>query len=114
MDEIKRLNIQIGDTIILERAGDVIPKIREKCKEGPERRPFKMPEQCPVCNGPIRQSETAVAHFCGNPPCSAQFKGKLQHFVSRKAMDIDGLGQQMIEQLVENKMVQSLSFFYLL
>ena len=52
MDEIKRLNIQIGDTIILERAGDVIPKIREKCKEGPERRPFKMPEQCPVCQRP--------------------------------------------------------------
>ncbi len=112
MDEISRLDIQIGDTVTLERAGDVIPKIRERHQKGTNRKPFKMPSHCPVCGGPIVHHEDDVAHYCTNPNCSAQVKGRLQHFVSRKAMDIDGLGQQIIEQLVDEGLVTSLVDIY--
>ena len=112
MDEISRLDIQIGDTVTLERAGDVIPKIRERHQEGAHRQPFEMPSHCPVCDGPIVHHEDDVAHYCTNPNCSAQVKGRLQHFVSRKAMDIDGLGQQIIEQLVDEGLVTSLVDIY--
>ena len=112
MDEISRLDIQIGDTVTLERAGDVIPKIRERHQEGAHRQPFEMPSHCPVYDGPIVHHEDDVAHYCTNPNCSAQVKGRLQHFVSRKAMDIDGLGQQIIEQLVDEGLVTSLVDIY--
>ncbi len=111
-DEIERLDIQIGDDVQLERAGDVIPKVKALSKKGATRRPFTMPNTCPVCNGTVHHDSEAVAHKCINPTCPAQVKGQLTHFASRKAMDIDGLGIQLVDQLVEEGLVKQVVDIY--
>lgn len=111
-DEIERLDIQIGDLVTLERAGDVIPKVTALAQKGQSRRPFNMPNTCPVCSGPIHHDPDAVAHKCINPTCPAKLKGQLTHFASRKAMDIDGLGTQLVEQLVDAGLVTTVVDIY--
>jgi DNA ligase (NAD+) len=115
-DEVRRKDIRIGDTVIVRRAGDVIPEVVAFV---PERRPadareFVMPAVCPVCGSPIvRLEEEAVARCSGGwVKCSAQRKGGLLHFVSRRAMDIEGLGDQLVEQLVDKHIINTAADLY--
>lgn len=115
-DEILRKDIRIGDTVLVERAGDVIPEVVKAITEkrtGKER-PFKMPSTCPACGSKIvREADEAVAR-CINSSCPAQLKGKIRHFASRDAMDIEGLGEALISQLVDKGVVRSMSDIYAL
>ena len=115
-DEVRRKDIRIGDSVIVRRAGDVIPEVVSYV---PERRPadareFVMPSECPVCGSAIvRPEEEAVARCSGGwLKCAAQRKGGLLHFVSRRAMDIEGLGEQLVEQLVDKGLVTTPADFY--
>ncbi len=115
-DEVRRKDIRIGDSVIVRRAGDVIPEVVANV---PERRPadareFVMPTECPVCGSAIvRPEEEAVARCSGGwIKCAAQRKGGLLHFVSRRAMDIEGLGEQLVEQLVDRGLVTTPADFY--
>jgi DNA ligase (NAD+) len=115
-DEVRRKDIRVGDTVIVRRAGDVIPEVVANV---PEKRPanareFVMPVQCPVCGSEIvRLEEEAIARCSGGwIKCAAQRKGGLLHFVSRRAMDIEGLGEQLVEQLVDRHVVTTPADFY--
>lgn len=115
-DEVRRKDIRIGDTVIVRRAGDVIPEVKAFV---PERRPldareFAMPTSCPVCSSPIvRLDDEAVARCSGGSiKCAAQRKGALMHFVARRAMDVEGLGDQLIEQLVDKNVVTTPADLY--
>lgn len=116
-DEIKRLGVKIGDRVIIERAGEVIPKIVkviESVRSGKEKT-FKIPKNCPVCNSEIaKEKEEDVACRCINPSCPAQLEKSLVHFASRQAMDIEGLGEAVVEQLVRKKMVKDFADIYFL
>ena len=113
-DEIHRKDIRIGDTVLIEKGGDVIPKVVEV---DPNERPddaveYSFPNQCPSCRGPLtRDAEEAVTR-CDNPTCPAQLRRRLEHFASRNAMDIEGLGPAVVEQLVEQGLVKDLSDLY--
>lgn len=116
--EVRRKDIQIGDTVIVRRAGDVIPEVVAYV---PERRPadaraFIMPTNCPVCGSPIvRLEDEAVARCSGGwTHCDAQKKGGLMHFVSRRAIDVEGLGDQLIEQLVDKNLIHTAADLYTL
>ncbi|WLI91781.1 NAD-dependent DNA ligase LigA [Massilia sp. R2A-15] len=116
--EVRRKDIRIGDTVIVRRAGDVIPEVVAYV---PERRPanvreFVMPANCPVCGSAIvRPEDEAVARCSGGwTHCSAQKKGGLMHFVSRRAIDVEGLGDQLIEQLVDKGVIQTAADLYAL
>jgi len=104
-DEVRRKDIQIGDTVIVRRAGDVIPEVVASVpdRRPANARPFLMPATCPVCNSPIvRPGDEAIARCSGGwIKCRAQRKGALLHFVSRRAMDVEGLGAQLVDQLEE-------------
>ncbi len=115
-DEIKRKDIRIGDTVIIEKGGDVIPKVVKVITEKrPESaRKFSMPKKCPVCGSQVVRLEGEVAHRCQNTACPAQVKGKLQHFASRTAMDIEGLGPAIIDQLMGNALVHDYADLYFL
>ena len=108
-DEINRLGIQIGDTVIVRRAGDVIPQIvAVVLAERTQSQPIVFPKQCPVCQSDIERVEgEAVSRCSGGLYCAAQRKEALKHFVARKAMDIDGLGDKLIEQLVDEGLVHN-------
>lgn len=115
-DEVRRKDIQVGDTVIVRRAGDVIPEVVAYV---PEKRPadarrFVMPTECPVCGSPIvKLEDEAIARCSGGwLKCSAQRKGGLQHFASRRAMDIEGLGEQLVEQLVDRNVVNTPADLY--
>ena len=109
-DEIRRKDVRIGDTVIVRRAGDVIPEI---VRVLPEKRPadariFHMPKHCPVCGSDVyREPDEAVSRCAGGLVCAAQRKQALLHFASRRAMDIDGLGEKIVDQLVERDMVRT-------
>jgi DNA ligase (NAD+) len=114
-DEIERLDIKIGDFVVVQRAGDVIPKILKVVTELRTRqvKTFKVPVVCPVCDAPIvREKEVEVAYRCTNPGCPAQLRRSLVHFASRDAMDIDGLGEVVVHQLVERKLVKDVADIY--
>lgn len=101
LDEIRRLDVRIGDTVILEKAGDVIPDVVQvlpKFRTGKEKL-FHMPLRCPACNSKVRHAEGEVAYYCTNKHCFAQRMEELQHFVAKNALDIDGLGPKILEQL---------------
>ncbi|AMP00985.1 DNA ligase, NAD-dependent [Collimonas arenae] len=115
-DEVRRKDIHIGDTVIVRRAGDVIPEVVSFV---PELRPvdapaFVMPVECPVCGSPIiKPEDEAIARCSGGwVKCAAQRKGGLQHFASRRAMDIEGLGDQLIEQLVDRHVITTAADLY--
>ncbi len=112
MDEIERLGVHIGDTVIIRRAGDVIPKVVKVVEEKrpADVRPIKLPDACPVCGSPIMRDEQEAAARCtGGLICEAQRKEAIKHFASRKAMDIDGLGDKLVEQLVDEKLINTVA-----
>ena len=114
MDEIDRLGLQIGDTVLIERAGEVIPHVLKVLKEGADRRPFHMPEKCPECGSAIHKAEDEVAYRCVNAACPAKRRESLLHFASRHAMDIDGLGDKIVDQLVAKGLVKDVADLYTL
>lgn len=113
-DEIARLGLQIGDRVLVERSGDVIPKVVRVTQEGEVRRPFVMPTECPVCGGRVVREEGEAASRCINLNCPARLKESIRHFASRGVMAIDGLGDVLIDQLVEQGLVKSVSDIYAL
>src|SRR5262249_15432823 len=112
MDEIERLGLQIGDTVLIERAGEVIPHVLKVVKEGKNRRPFRVPKECPECGSKIHKVEGEVAYRCVNAACPAKRKESLLHFAGRHAMDIDGLGEKIVDQLVEKGMAKDVADLY--
>ena len=111
-DEIERLGVQNGDTVIIERSGDVIPKIVRVSAQGSYRKPFRMPEKCPVCGGKIVREEGEAASRCINTNCPARLKESILHFSSRGVMNIDGLGDALVDQLVEKGLVKNVAELY--
>jgi DNA ligase (NAD+) len=112
MDEVERLGVQIGDTVLVERAGEVIPHVLKVVKEGKDRRPFRMPKNCPECGSKIHRVEGEVAYRCLNSACPAKRRESLLHYAGRHAMNIDGLGEKIVDQLVEKNMVKDLADLY--
>jgi len=116
MDEVERKDIRIGDYVVVQRAGDVIPEI---VKSLPERRSgkekkFSMPEKCPSCGSKIIREEGEVAYRCINATCPAQIKERIRHFCTREAMDIEGLGEKFIDQMVDRGLVKNVADLYYL
>lgn len=115
-DEVRRKDIRIGDTVIVRRAGDVIPEVVSFVPElrPADAREFVMPVSCPVCGAPIMRGEDEAVARCsgGWVKCAAQRKGGLLHFVSRRAIDIEGLGEQLVEQLVERNVINTAADIY--
>jgi DNA ligase (NAD+) len=114
MDEIDRLGLQIGDTVLIERAGEVIPHVLKVLKEAANRRPFHMPEKCPECGSEVHKADDEVAYRCVNAACPAKRRESLLHFASRHAMDIDGLGDKIVDQLVAKGLVKDVADLYTL
>jgi len=114
MDEVERLGIQIGDTVLVERAGEVIPHVVQVTRKGAHRRPFEMPEKCPECGSRIHKSPDEVAYRCVNAACPAKRKESLIHFAGRHAMNIDGLGEKIVDQLVDTGLVRDPADLYTL
>ena len=112
--ELIRKDVRVGDTVVLERSGDVIPKITDVLTEqrkGTEKI-FRLPDRCPVCETPVQRSENEAAIRCVNVACSAQLKRRIEHFASRNALNIDGLGPALVEQLVEEGLIQDVANLY--
>jgi DNA ligase (NAD+) len=112
MDEVDRLGVQIGDTVLIERAGEVIPHVLKVVKEGANRKPFHMPKKCPECGSTIHRVEGEVAYRCVNAACPAKRKESLLHFAGRHAMNIDGLGEKIVDQLVDKGIVKDVADLY--
>jgi DNA ligase (NAD+) len=113
-DEIKRKDIRIGDAVVIEKAGEVIPavvNVQTEKRTGKEKK-FRMPTTCPECGSKVVKDEGQVAVRCINSRCPAQLKRKIEHFASRGAMDIEGLGEMMVEQLVSKNLVHDVSDIY--
>lgn len=109
IDEIERLGIKIGDTIILEKAGDVIPKIIKvltNLRTGKEKK-ITIPSRCPICGSSIKREKGEVAIYCSNADCFAKEREKIIHFVSKKAFNIEGLGDKIVEQLINEGLISS-------
>jgi len=108
-DEIRRKDLRIGDRVVIQRAGDVIPKVVRSLPElrtGDER-VFSMPKTCPSCDSPVHRETGDAAHRCVNASCPARLKQSIYHFVSKGALDIEGMGSKLVEQLVREGLVQS-------
>lgn len=113
-EEVERKDIRIGDLVVIEKAGEVIPAVvgvRKERRTGDERI-FKMPETCPACGSPVARDPGQVAVRCVNASCPAQLKRRLEHFASRGAMDIEGLGEAMVEQLVDLGLTHDIADVY--
>lgn len=119
-DEIRRLDVRVGDTVILRKAGDVIPEV---VRVLPELRPakskvFHMPERCPVCGSPVERRTVghkdgeSAAHYCTNPACYAAERERLIHFASRQGMEIRGLGDQIVERLMQEGLITDFADIY--
>ncbi|HWP84405.1 MAG TPA: NAD-dependent DNA ligase LigA [Terriglobia bacterium] len=116
-DEIRRLGLKIGDMVVIERGGDVIPKVvrvdtAARARLGHTLREFRMPRTCPVCGGHVVREEGEVAWRCINVNCPAKLKESILHFAGRKAMNIDGLGEALVDQLVDGGLVRDLADIY--
>ncbi|HEY2712487.1 MAG TPA: NAD-dependent DNA ligase LigA [Chthoniobacterales bacterium] len=113
-EEIARKDIRIGDTVVIEKAGEVIPavvNVRTDLRTGSEKK-FRMPNKCPVCGSKVVKDEGQVAVRCVNVQCPAQRRRRIEHFASRGAMDIEGLGEAMVEQLVRHNLIADASDIY--
>ena len=113
-EDINRKDLRVGDTVIVHRAGDVIPQVLGPVLElrtGQER-VFRMPERCPACGDPVVKNAEDAKHFCVNPRCPSRDVEGIKHFVSRSAMDIDGVGEKLIERLYESGLVRRASDLY--
>jgi DNA ligase (NAD+) len=113
-DEIKRKDIHVGDPVVVEKAGKVIPHVVrvELEKRKGRKKPFRFPTRCPACGGRVARDEGGVSIRCLNPSCPAQLKERLRFFAARQAMDIEGLGPALLDQLVEKGLVRSLPDLY--
>lgn len=113
-DEIRRKDLRIGDSVVIEKAGEVIPAVVSVVveKRTGEESGFVMPTLCPSCGGPVRREDGQVALRCENPSCPAQLHRRLQHFASRGAMDIEGLGEVMVNRLIESNLVDEVPAIY--
>jgi DNA ligase (NAD+) len=112
MDEIARLGLHAGDTVLVERAGEVIPKVVQVVKHGKEEKDFEMPKKCPECGTRIHHDDGEVAYRCVNVSCPARRRESLLHFAGRHAMNIDGLGDKIVDQLVEKGLVKDFADLY--
>ncbi len=113
-DEIRRKDVRVGDVVVIEKAGEIIPavvKVLTERRTGDEV-PFEMPTECPVCSTPVHRDEGQVKVRCPNPICPDKVKRRLRHFSARQAMDIDGLGESLVEQLVDAELVDDLPKLY--
>jgi DNA ligase (NAD+) len=113
-DEIKRLNVKLGDWVLIEKSGEIIPQVLqiiESRRDGNER-DYVFPKNCPVCETPVVRPESEAVTRCPNPDCPAKVKARILHFASRKAMDIEGLGDVLVEKLVELKLVKDVADIY--
>jgi DNA ligase (NAD+) len=113
-DEIARLEVQIGDIVLIERSGDVIPKVVRVVGRPASRLPFQMPKECPVCGGQVVRQEGEVASRCINTNCPARLEESILHFSARSVMSIDGLGEVLVKQLVSGGLVRSVADLYAL
>ncbi len=113
-DEIERKDIRVGDYVKIEKGGDVIPKVVEVVMEQRPKnsKPFKMPEKCPVCKQPLVRPEGEANHYCTNSLCPAQVQGRMEHFVARTAMDIEGLGFQILEKFIQLGYLKDITDIY--
>jgi DNA ligase (NAD+) len=113
-DEVRRKDVRVGDTVLIERAGDVIPYVVQvvAARRPPDAVPFTFPDHCPACGGVAFRPEGEAYWRCTNTACPAQLKERLRHFGSRRAMDIEGLGEAAVEQLVERKLVGDFAALY--
>lgn len=113
-DYIQELDLRIGDSVIVEKGGDVIPKVTEviKDKRPSNAKKFLFPSQCPECNSKIYRPEGEVNYYCENTECPAQVKGRIMHWASRGAMDISGLGEAVVDRLVELKFIKNVADLY--
>jgi DNA ligase (NAD+) len=111
-DEIERLGLWIGDEVVIERSGDVIPRVVRVKAQGSHRRQFRMPAACPVCGGQVAREEGEVASRCINTNCAARLKESILHFASRGVMNIDGMGEALVDQLVDRGIVRSVADIY--
>jgi len=113
-DDIRRKDIREGDRVIIQRAGDVIPQVVGPAPEQPGKRgqPWSMPERCPVCDHPVVRAEGEARHYCSNRACPSRGYEGLRHFVSRGAMDVDGVGEKLVRKLMEVGLVAQPQDFY--
>jgi DNA ligase (NAD+) len=112
MDEVQRLGVHAGDTVLVERAGEVIPHVLKVVKHGKVEKEFKMPEKCPVCAMRVHHTDGEVAYRCVNVSCPARKRESLLHFAGRHAMNIDGLGEKIVDQLLEKDLVKDFAGLY--
>ncbi len=105
-DEIQRLDVRKGDDVLIEKGGEIIPKVVSVLKHAERSEMFKMPDKCPVCGSPVVHYEDETAYRCISPACPAQLKAKILHFTSRGAMDITGFGDKLAQKLVDNGIVR--------
>ena len=115
-DEIDRKDVRIGDWVVVQRAGDVIPEVVKtiKSRRTGEEQPFILPEKCPVCHSQTIRPEEEAVRRCINLACPAQIKERIYHFASKRAMDIDGLGTKLVDQLVDKGLVKDVADLYFL
>jgi DNA ligase (NAD+) len=112
MDEVERLGICVGDTVLVERAGEVIPHVIKVVTQGKNRQCVRVPEKCPECGSRIHKDPDEVAYRCVNAACPAKRRESLLHFAGRHAMNIDGLGDIVVDQLIEKDLVQDVADLY--
>jgi DNA ligase (NAD+) len=114
LDEVRRKDVRIGDTVVLQKAGDVIPEVVRPIleKRPADAREYEVPATCPVCGTGIVRDEGAVRHYCPNPACPARLSQAYQHFVGRGGMDIEGAGWAVLSQLLERGMIHSRADFF--
>jgi DNA ligase (NAD+) len=112
MDEVARLDVAAGDTVLIERAGEVIPRVVKVTRQGEDRRLAKVPERCPACGTTIHKAPDEVAYRCINVACPARRKQSLIHFAGRHAMNIDGLGERIVDQMVDQGLVKDFADLY--
>ncbi|MDW7680161.1 MAG: NAD-dependent DNA ligase LigA, partial [bacterium] len=115
-DEIDKKDIRLGDWVVIQRAGDVIPEVVKviTSRRSGEQTKYQLPSKCPVCGGHVVRLPDEAAHRCQNLSCPAQLKQQIRHFASRNAMDIEGLGDKLVNQLVDNGLVKSPADLYFL
>ena len=112
MDEVERLGIHAGDTVLVERAGEVIPHVLKVVKHGKEEKAFRMPDKCPVCGMRVHHVEGEIAYRCVNVSCPVRRRESFLHFAGRHAMNIDGLGEKIVDQLIEKNVVKDFADLY--
>ncbi|MEW6104061.1 MAG: NAD-dependent DNA ligase LigA [bacterium] len=111
-DEIKKKDIRIGDRVIVERSGDVIPKVIGVIPSPKRNKPYEFPKTCPVCNSPVVRQEDEARIYCTGIGCSAQIKRRIEYFASRSCLDIDGLGERVVSQLVDYGLLKRIEDIY--